>query len=63
VQRKVLRTNDFPDLNPVAERLLDFQCYREFTAKPFEWTFSRTDLTELLAKMGSLADQNTLVNF
>jgi len=27
VQRKVLTPNDFPDLNAVAERLLDFQYY------------------------------------
>ena len=50
VQRKVLTPNDFPDLNAVAERLLDFQYYWETTARPFEWKFTRQDLAELLAK-------------
>jgi hypothetical protein len=50
VQRKVLTPNDFPDLNAVAERLLDFQYYWETTARPFEWTFTRQHLADLLAK-------------
>src|SRR6516162_5463862 len=45
VQRKVLTPNDFPNLNSVAERLLNFQYYWEDTAKPFEWKFSRKDLS------------------
>ena len=52
VQRKVLTPNDFTDLNSVAERLLDFQCYWETTGRPFEWKFTRKDLAELLAKIG-----------
>ena len=31
VQRKVLTPNDFPDLNSLAERLLDFQYYWHLT--------------------------------
>jgi hypothetical protein len=50
VQRKVLTPNEFPDLNAVAERLLDFQYYWETTARPFEWKFTRQDLADLLAK-------------
>jgi hypothetical protein len=50
VQRKVLTPNEFPDLNAVAERLLDFQYYWETTARPFEWKFTRQDLAGLLAK-------------
>ena len=53
VQRKVLTPNDFPDLNAVAQRLLDFQYYWEATGKPFEWKFTRQDLTELLEKLGN----------
>lgn len=34
VQRKILSPNDFPSLNALAERLLDFQSYWESTAKP-----------------------------
>ena len=51
VQRKVLTPNDFPDLDNLAERLLDFQYYWEAAAKPFEWKFSRQDLSELLDKL------------
>jgi hypothetical protein len=52
VQRKVLTPNDFPDLKSLAERLLDFQYYWEATARPFEWKFTRQDLTELMNKLG-----------
>jgi hypothetical protein len=51
VQRKVLTPNDFPDLNAVAERLLDFQYYWENTARPFQWKFTRKDLAALLEKL------------
>lgn len=53
VQRKVLSPNDFPTLEAVAERLLDFQYYWESTAQPFEWKFTRQDLAELLSKLGN----------
>jgi len=36
VQRKVLSPNDFPNLDALAERLLDFQYYWESAARPFE---------------------------
>jgi len=52
VQRKVLTPNDFPDLNSLAERLLDFQHYWQATARPFEWKFTRQHLTELMTKIG-----------
>src|SRR5215469_9397465 len=41
VQRKVLTPNHFPDLNSVAERLLNFQYDWEDKAKPFQWKFIR----------------------
>lgn len=50
VQRKVLSPNDFPGLDALAARLLEFQAYWEAIAQPFQWTFSRRDLAELLAK-------------
>ena len=53
VQRKVLTPNDFPHLNAVAERLLDFQYYWETTARPFEWKFTRQDLAQLLVKLST----------
>ena len=51
VQRKVLTPNDFPCLEAVAKRLSDFERYYERIAHPFEWKFTRTDLSALLAKM------------
>ena len=46
-------TNDLPNLNAVAERLLDFQYYWATTAQPFEWKFTRQDLDELLIKLST----------
>lgn len=51
VQRKVLTPNDFPNLDVLAERLLDFQYYWASTGRPFEWKFTRHDLAELLTKL------------
>jgi hypothetical protein len=51
VQRKVLTPNDFPSLDAVAQRLLEFQAYYEQIAKPFEWRFTRVELRELVAKL------------
>ena len=48
VQRKVLTPNDFPGLEAVAERLVDFERYYESIARPFEWKFTRADLNALL---------------
>jgi hypothetical protein len=51
VQRKVLTPNDFASLAQVEGCLLAFQAHYEKTAKPFRWTFTRSDLQALLAKM------------
>ena len=51
VQRKVLTPNDFKSLNELEQRLLAFQQRYEETASPFQWTFTRKDLTTLLAKI------------
>ena len=53
VQRKVLSPNDFPNLDALAERLLDFQYYWESAARPFQWKFTRQDLAKLLTKLGN----------
>ena len=52
LQRKVLTPNDFPDLAAVADRLERFERHYETIAKPFEWKFTRDDLTELLQRLG-----------
>ena len=51
IQRKVLTPNDFSSLAEVADRLLAFQTYYEQIAKPFEWKYTRADLSELMQKI------------
>lgn len=53
VQRAVLTPNDFQSLVEVEDRLLTFQTRYEQTAKPFQWTFSREDLRQILAKVAT----------
>lgn len=51
VQRKVLTPGDFADLATLEATLLGFQHRYETAARPFEWTFTRQDLTALLTKL------------
>jgi hypothetical protein len=51
IQRKALTPNDFSSLTAVKKRLLRFQERYEQSAKPFQWTFTRRDLHDLLAKL------------
>jgi len=51
VQRKVLTPNDFADLTTVEHRLLAFERHYEQIARPFEWTFTRSDLDHLLKRL------------
>ncbi len=48
VQKKALTPNDFPDLQAVEERLLNFQIRYQEIARPFSWKFTRKDLKEKL---------------
>ena len=56
IQRKVLTPNDFASLADVEERLLAFECHYEQTATPFEWKFTRTDLTALMNRLSDKPD-------
>jgi hypothetical protein len=51
VQRKVLTPNDFNSLREVEERLLAFETRYEQAAQPFEWKFTRADLSELMSRL------------
>jgi DDE superfamily endonuclease len=51
VQRKALTPNDFHSLQELAQRLIAFQRHYQNIARPFEWRFTRNDLTALLRKM------------
>ena len=56
VQRKVLTPNDFADLADVKARLRAFEHRYEQTAAPFEWRFTRSDLTKLLERLADKPD-------
>ena len=51
VQRKALTPNDFDTLDALGSRLLDFGTHYRQIAKPFEWSFTHTDLDRLLARL------------
>ena len=51
IQRKVLTPNDCSSLQALAERLYAFERHYESIAKPFQWKFTRNDLTKLLEKL------------
>jgi hypothetical protein len=59
VQRKVLTPNDFTDLAEVESRLAAFERRYEQTADPFEWKFTRSDLTKLLERLADKPDYRT----
>jgi hypothetical protein len=60
VQRKALTPNDFPCLEAVEQRLLDFERYYEAIARPFQWKFTRADLDALLSKMRTRFEQTQI---
>ncbi len=57
VQRKVVKPQDFPDLDVLSERLLAFQDRYNATAEPFDWRFTRKSLDRHLAKLAAHGNQ------
>lgn len=51
LQRKVVSPNDFTNLDEVKQRLIEFEKRYNATATPFQWTFTRRDLRDLLARI------------
>ncbi len=51
IQRKVITPADLADLDALAQRLTDFEPRYNATATPFDWTFGRADLDDLLARL------------
>jgi DDE superfamily endonuclease len=49
-EKKVLSPNDFTNTTELAQTLLAFIDRYNTTARPFNWKFTATDLTELLAR-------------
>lgn len=50
-QRKALTPNDLATLNALAGRLLGFGEHYRQIARAFEWTFTRADLNNLIARI------------
>jgi transposase len=48
LERKVLTPSDTDSLDGLAGRILSFQAEYELLARPFEWRFTRADLSRLL---------------
>jgi len=59
VQRKVVNPNDFPDLQTLENRILEFQSYYEKIAKPFKWKFTRNDLNRVLSDISGYHSRQT----
>ena len=55
LQRKVLTPNDFDSLATLQAALLAFQDRYERSAAPFQWTFTRQDLIELMNRLKTKA--------
>ena len=51
VQPKALTPNDFASLHALSERLLAFGDYCRQIARPFDWSFSRHQLDQLLTRI------------
>ena len=53
LQRKVLTPNDFLSLADLTERIFHFQEHYEKIAQPFEWKFTKKDLSNRMHKLSS----------
>ena len=51
IQRKVVKPADFADLAVLADRLGRFEHRYNETARPFDWRFTRGDLTDMLQRL------------
>lgn len=51
LQRKVLTPNDFASLKVLTETIINFQKRYIKVAKPFEWKYTKADLSTMLAKL------------
>nr|WP_249011016.1 IS630 family transposase [Conexibacter sp. DBS9H8] len=55
LQRKALTPNDFTDLSALQARITTFEEHYRQIARPFDWTFTRSDLDRVLAKISQHA--------
>ena len=59
VQRKVLTPNDFTDLDQIRGRLAAFETRYNAIARPFDWKYTRTDLSNLLHRIDAHLETET----
>jgi transposase len=60
VQRKALTPSDFTSLDQIRDRLAAFETRYNAIARPFTWTFTRTDLRDLLHRIDTHDKAHTL---
>jgi DDE superfamily endonuclease len=60
VQRKAITPNDFGSREALTDQLLRFGEHYRQIAQPFEWTFTRTELDQLLARIDTDQPRLTL---
>ena len=53
VQRKIVKPQNFPNLDVLAQRLLAFQDRYNLSATPFKWRYTRKHLNQLLVKLAA----------
>jgi len=51
IQRKVLTPNDFADPDQIRSSLAAFEARYNAIARPFNWKFTRADLSDLLRRI------------
>jgi DDE superfamily endonuclease len=61
IQRKIIKPADFADLDALAGRLNAFEPHYNRAATPFDWKFTRTDLTGLLQRIEAHHGEQTAV--
>jgi transposase len=54
IQRKVVTPNDFTNVEQIRDRLVAFEDRYNTIAEPFDWKFTRDDLTRLLERIAGL---------
>jgi len=55
IQRKLLDPNDFEDTAEIARALNEFERRYNEIAQPFDWSFTRQDLAELIDRLSEQA--------
>ena len=53
IQRKLLQPNQFDSTARLARALNEFEHYYNEIAEPFDWTFTSSDLADLLARIAT----------